>query len=167
MKNLIAKTKVASVTDFGNNNREAKLTAVSSGSDENKSFSQYTPRLDVSILVNNPENIDFFTPGEEVYLSFSKDKPAASDELLELLKNCFIVGYEKFKNLNLFKVITWKLQDAGIKTFLTDVDNKVIDMRFIESQFTGYELELFKTCPINDQVQITFKGVKYYATRLS
>lgn len=75
MRTLLAKLKVSQVTDFGNDNLESRLTAVSGESEENKTFSKYTPRADVNILVNNPDNTDFFKAGEEVYITFSKERP--------------------------------------------------------------------------------------------
>lgn len=68
MKILLAKFKVGSVTDFGNNNHEAKLTPVISGSDENKSFSMYTPNGDLRLHVTNPNLVGFFKAGDEHYL---------------------------------------------------------------------------------------------------
>lgn len=72
MNKMLAKFKVGSVTDFGNKNYEVKMTPVTSGSEENKSFSLYTPSGDVRLHVTEPSAADFFKPSEEYYLSFSK-----------------------------------------------------------------------------------------------
>lgn len=72
MKNLRAKFKVGSVVDFGNNNIEANLTAVTGNSEENKTYSIYTPRADVKIHITNPEALDFFKAGEEYVCTFEK-----------------------------------------------------------------------------------------------
>jgi len=69
---LLAKFKVGSVTDFANSNHEVKLSPVISGSDENKSFSQYTPSGDIRMMINNPDAIGFFVAGEEYYVEFKK-----------------------------------------------------------------------------------------------
>lgn len=72
MKTLLAKFKVGSVTDFGNNNHEAKMTPVVSGSEENKSFSMYTPSGDCRLHITNPAAIGFFNPADEIYVIFVK-----------------------------------------------------------------------------------------------
>lgn len=71
---VLAKFKVGSVTDFGNNNHEVKMTPVIGGSEENKSFSMYTPSGDVRLLINNPDTIGFFEAGKEYYLEFKKSE---------------------------------------------------------------------------------------------
>ncbi len=50
-----------------------KLRAVTSGSEENKSFSKYTPSglLELNISDETPA-VDFFQPGEEYYLDIIK-----------------------------------------------------------------------------------------------
>lgn len=72
MKSLIAKFKVGSVTDFGNNNHEVKMTPVVSGSEENKSFSMYTPSGDCRLHITNPNAIGFFSASDECYVVFVK-----------------------------------------------------------------------------------------------
>lgn len=72
MNSLIAKFKVGSVTDFGNNNHEVKMTPVVSGSEENKSFSMYTPSGDCRLHITNPNAIGFFVASDEVYVIFVK-----------------------------------------------------------------------------------------------
>ncbi len=92
MERLLCKFKVAQVTDFGNNNKETRMTAVnthSSGTatEENASFSLYTPRADVSILVNNPDKVDFFKAGQEIYAVFTHERPDYKQHE-DLLKHC-------------------------------------------------------------------------------
>lgn len=72
MRNLQAKFKVGSVENFGNNNVQAKLSAVVSGSEENKTFSMYTPSASLQMLINNPDAVDFFEAGEEYIATFTK-----------------------------------------------------------------------------------------------
>lgn len=72
MKTLLAKFKVGSVTDFGNNNVEANLSAVTNDSEENKSFSIYTPNAQVKIHITNPDALDFFEAGSEYTCEFKK-----------------------------------------------------------------------------------------------
>lgn len=73
ISSVLAKFKVGSVTDYGNNNHEVKMTPVTTGSVENKSFSLYTPSGEARLLINNPDTIGFFEAGKEYYLEF---KPA-------------------------------------------------------------------------------------------
>lgn len=72
MKKLLAKFKVGSVVNFGNNNIEANLSAVTGDSEENKTFSIYTPNASVKIHITNPEALGFFEPGEEYIATFEK-----------------------------------------------------------------------------------------------
>lgn len=72
MRTLLAKFKVGSVTNFGNNNIEAKLSAVTNDSEENKSFSIYTPNAHVDIHITNPEALDFFEAGAQYTCEFKK-----------------------------------------------------------------------------------------------
>lgn len=70
---ILAKFKVGSVEDHGNNNIWVKMSPVTGeGSEENKSFSKYTPGGDVKLFVTNPEVIGFFKPGNDYYLEFKK-----------------------------------------------------------------------------------------------
>jgi len=78
MKSLLAKFKVGSVQDFGNNNVEANLSAVTNDSPENKTFSIYTPNATVKMHITNPDALKFFEPGAEYTAEFKKvekDKP--------------------------------------------------------------------------------------------
>ncbi len=69
---VLAKFKVGSVTDFGNNNHNVALSPVTGGSDENKSFSMYTPSGKIEMHITNPECIGFFEAGKEYYVEFKK-----------------------------------------------------------------------------------------------
>lgn len=73
MRTILAKFKVGSVTDFGNNNQEVKMTPVTTGSEENKSFSLYTPSGDCRLHITNPGALDFFHAADKVYVEFKKD----------------------------------------------------------------------------------------------
>lgn len=77
MKTLLAKFKVGSTTDFGNNNVKAHLSAVTNNSPENKSFSTYTPTASVEMHITNPEALKFFQAGEEYTCEFKKVEKAA------------------------------------------------------------------------------------------
>ena len=72
MKTIVAKFKVGSTTNFGNSNLEANLTPVTSGSEENKSFSMYTPSGSIMLHITNPDAIDFFEAAAEYYVEFRK-----------------------------------------------------------------------------------------------
>lgn len=174
MNNLLAKAKVAEVTDYGNNNKRTRLSAVTGDTDENKTFSLYTPQLEVNILVNNPDNIDFFEAGQEIYLTFSKDKPLRND-VLNLLKNAYVVlsDVKTFAEKcpdggNLQKVIGWALTEAGIKTF--KFDNIVVDMDWIQNQIRGNNdnySDLYNTADIGDTFTIHPNGRIVQVTRLT
>lgn len=72
MKTLLAKFKVGSVVDYGNKNVEANLSAVVNDSEENKTFSIYTPNASVKIHITNPDALDFFEAGQEYICEFKK-----------------------------------------------------------------------------------------------
>lgn len=74
MKTLLAKFKVGSVVDYGNQNIEANLSAVTNTSEENKTFSIYTPNASVKIHITNPDALGFFEAGEEYVCEFRKAK---------------------------------------------------------------------------------------------
>lgn len=69
---ILAKFKVGSVTDFGNDNHNVKMSPVTSGSEENKSFSMYTPSGSIEMHITNPAVIGFFKAGEEYYVEFKE-----------------------------------------------------------------------------------------------
>lgn len=72
MKTLLTKFKVGSTTNFGNNNVEANLSPVIGGSEENKSFSMYTPSGAIKLHITNPDALDFFEPAAEYEVTFRK-----------------------------------------------------------------------------------------------
>jgi len=72
MTTLLAKFKVGSVTDFGHNNVEANLSAVTNDSEENKTFSIYTPNASLKMHITNPDALDFFEAGSEYICTFEK-----------------------------------------------------------------------------------------------
>ena len=74
MKTLLTKFKVGSTTNFGNNNVEANLSAVTYDSEENKSFSIYTPNGSIKLHITNPEALDFFEPATEYHVEFKRVK---------------------------------------------------------------------------------------------
>ncbi len=69
---ILAKFKVGSTTDFGNENLEVKMTPVIGGSEENKSFSKYTPSGEVRLHITNPDVLGFFEAGKEYYVEFKQ-----------------------------------------------------------------------------------------------
>lgn len=72
---VLAKFKVGSVTNFGNNNHQVAMSPViasSNDTDENKSFSKYTPSGKIEMHISNPECIGFFEAGDEYYVEFKK-----------------------------------------------------------------------------------------------
>jgi hypothetical protein len=174
MKTLLAKTKVAEVTDFGNDNKRTRLTRPEGTSEENKTFSAFTPQISVEILVNNPEAVDFFKAGEEVYITFSKDKPLKHDSL-DLLKNAYLVlsdlkGFsEKCPDGgNLTKVIGWALTEANIKTF--KVGDDIVDMDFIQNQTrinADNFSDLYNTACIGATFDVPVNGRRLEAIRLT
>lgn len=71
-KTIKAKFKCAVVHDFGNQ-KKVDFTVVTSGSEENKSFSKWTPSGDFSLTVTDETAaFDYFTPGEEYIIDINK-----------------------------------------------------------------------------------------------
>ncbi len=68
MKTIRAKFLCTSVQDFGNDVKQISLQAVTTGSEENKSFSKYTPNATLNITITNPDASDIFKPKKEYYL---------------------------------------------------------------------------------------------------
>lgn len=71
-KTILAKFKVGSVTNFGNNNEGVNMSPVIGDSNENKSFSLYTPSGKIEMHITNPEAIGFFQPSKEYYVEFKE-----------------------------------------------------------------------------------------------
>lgn len=55
------------------------MQAVTTGSEENKSFSQYTPSGSLSMHVSNPDLYGAFVQGEEVYIDITKAAAPAQE----------------------------------------------------------------------------------------
>jgi hypothetical protein len=70
MKTIRAKMFVNSI-EKQNGSEQTHLTAVYSGSDENKSFSAATPSASLNISISNPAAQGFFVQGKEYYLDFT------------------------------------------------------------------------------------------------
>lgn len=64
------KFKCESITTF-ENGVSVKMYPVHSGSEENKSFYQYTPGGSLDLQVLNPEAAKMFQPGKEYYIDIS------------------------------------------------------------------------------------------------
>lgn len=50
---------------------QVELSAVTSGSDENKSWSRYTPSGQLTMGITNPDAVAQFEVGKEYYLDFT------------------------------------------------------------------------------------------------
>lgn len=72
MSKVRAKFKCESVTET-ETNKQASLRVVTTGSEENKSFSKYTPfgQLQIAIDKDAPA-AELFVPGKEYYLDFTE-----------------------------------------------------------------------------------------------
>ena len=66
-----AKFRVHSVTPTSSESQSVALHPVYSGSEENKSFSKYTPSGELRMDISNPALIGFFEPGKEYYLDIT------------------------------------------------------------------------------------------------
>ncbi|ARK13037.1 hypothetical protein A6C57_23360 [Fibrella sp. ES10-3-2-2] len=70
MSQVKAKFICNTITDNGTQ-KTANLTAVYGGSEENKSFSKYTPSGQLNITIDNETSAaDFFQPKQEYFLTF-------------------------------------------------------------------------------------------------
>lgn len=66
-----AKFKVLTITERMGDQKEVHLQPVVSGSEENKTFSTYTPTGELKMTITNPAAMDFFKIGKEYYLDFT------------------------------------------------------------------------------------------------
>lgn len=66
-----AKFEVLTVTK-GKGFDQIVMTPVLSGSEENKSFSQYTPSGKIDIMITNPTLLGTINPGDVYYINFEK-----------------------------------------------------------------------------------------------
>ncbi len=72
MPNIRAKFKCESVNET-EANKEAELCVVTTGSEENKSFSKYTPCGRIRINIDkDTEAANLFVPGKEYYVDFTE-----------------------------------------------------------------------------------------------
>lgn len=67
-----AKFRVEQVVEEQENAFTVKMTAVTTGSEENKDFNKYTPSGSFEMFVDNPKALGFFELGEEYYFDISK-----------------------------------------------------------------------------------------------
>jgi hypothetical protein len=72
LNRLLAKFKVSWVQNFGNDNEKVSMTPVVGDSDENKTFSKYTPTGLFEMHITNPAAMGFFKPGKEYRLTIEE-----------------------------------------------------------------------------------------------
>lgn len=75
METLRCKFRCATV-ELAESHEVVKLSAVSSGSPENKAFAKYTPCGNLMLQIDNPAARRFFQPGQEYILDI---RPARTD----------------------------------------------------------------------------------------
>jgi len=66
-----AKFKCNSVTTYESGSVTAHLKPVIGGSEENRSFWNYSPGGSLELNITNPNAVNFFQPGKEYYLDFN------------------------------------------------------------------------------------------------
>lgn len=74
--NIRAKMQCFAVTRMAGEQETVVLTAVHGDSEENKTFSRWTPAAKLEMSVTNPAALGAFVPGEEYYVDF---KPAKKE----------------------------------------------------------------------------------------
>lgn len=74
MPNVRAKFRVDCISDYGDSG-EVILSAVTSGSEENKSFWKFTPSGTIKMHIDNPIALKQFKPQQEVYVDFTVIEP--------------------------------------------------------------------------------------------
>ena len=67
-----AKFVIDSVTPVPQEQEEIVARAVTDGSEENKSFSRWTPSGSLSLMISNPNLLGYWKQGDEFYLDFTK-----------------------------------------------------------------------------------------------
>jgi len=68
-----AKFKCDEITPIGSDQKVLKMSAVIGDSDENKSFSRWTPVATLEMCISNETPAgDYFEPGKEYYLTIDK-----------------------------------------------------------------------------------------------
>lgn len=63
-----AKFYVVETTQFANGDSKVRMLPVTGGSDENKSFSKYTPSGEFWMQVTVPETAALYKPGDEILI---------------------------------------------------------------------------------------------------
>ncbi|MCX7100092.1 MAG: hypothetical protein NTX38_00990 [Methylobacter sp.] len=73
---VIAKLRCDNIENLQQQEEKSiRLSAVTTGSEENKSFSRWTPSASVSIIISNETDAsEFFQAGKEYYLTFEEAK---------------------------------------------------------------------------------------------
>jgi hypothetical protein len=71
MQKLKAKFKCQSVTSFQGDQQQVQLMAITGTSEENKSYSLYTPVGNLSMNITNPAALGFFVPGTDYVLDIT------------------------------------------------------------------------------------------------
>lgn len=71
MSNMQAKLKVEYVMPSGNS-EVLIMSPVTTGSEENKSFAQWTPWGRLELGISNPNLLGTFKPGDEYIVDFTK-----------------------------------------------------------------------------------------------
>lgn len=66
-----AKFFVESVKPYNDEATTVRLRAVTSGSEENKSFWKYTPSGEIQMTISNPAAVAQFVEGQEYYIDFT------------------------------------------------------------------------------------------------
>ena len=83
-KKILAKLHCESVLVV-ENGRTAKFRAVYGDSEENKTFSKYTPSASLEMYVTNPAAFDAFEPGRDYLVTLSPAPEAITAETVEKL----------------------------------------------------------------------------------
>ena len=69
MRKIVAKMKCSSVLHT-EGAEQVKFGAVTADTEENKTWSKYTPQGEVTLTVTNPDAFGAFVPGTEYLLTF-------------------------------------------------------------------------------------------------
>lgn len=73
MTKVLAKVVCSSATPIDGEQKRTVMDAVMNGSEENKSFSRWTPVLNIHMVTSNETTAgDYFEPGAEYYVTFEK-----------------------------------------------------------------------------------------------
>lgn len=72
MSNVMrAKLRVTSVKKTEGEQEVLEMTAVVSGSEEDNTYSKYTPSANLTMVVSNPDLLGKFSPGQKLYVDFT------------------------------------------------------------------------------------------------